>query len=500
MADDPQEDDDTGGPTADGVSEESEEDENAGEEMLDGFAAAEAAAPKPKPEPAAPIAIGSPVVEGVPAGPSSKGDDGERPPSPYDGLLRIKGDVDQTKAIALFLGGLSAFVFVWWFLTWGNPQAFQQTGVVAADGALTLSQLPTEGKEIWADGFEFVAEEGLTDRQFRLDGEQLRFDASVAGEEVTYGFTVGREPIVSHFILPQPLNVMQAVIENLTGSSYQVTCPNAECASKAEGGTVALSASDGQAVEAKRSNTDPDAASSGVTCPVCKTALDGEVVIAMPPYRYRSGLISTVKRTLIGFLIAAVLCIPLGVLAGAYPPIKRLVSPLEIAGGYTPPVALLPLAVALYGVAKNSGMDSIASAEVSRISFLVVVIAFWLYPLVMGEVESVDEVYVNTAFTLGASRTQVIMKVLVPVTMANIWGHLRTTYAIGWASIILAEGYAVGRESGETGIGFFMVDMQRRNIMENYFAAVLAIVVTGIAIDYAFKIVGRWLFPYQEGN
>jgi NitT/TauT family transport system permease protein len=194
------------------------------------------------------------------------------------------------------------------------------------------------------------------------------------------------------------------------------------------------------------------------------------------------------------------ICLPLGVLAGAFPPIKRLVSPLEIGGGYTPPVALLPLAVALYGVAKNSGMDSVTAAEVARTTFLVVVIAFWLYPLITSEVESVEEVYINTAYTLGANRWQTIMKVLVPVSMANIWQHLRATYAIGWAMIILAEGFAVGRETGETGIGFFMVDMQRRNIMEQYFAAVLAIIVAGIVIDYLFKRAGKLMFPYEESK
>jgi ABC-type nitrate/sulfonate/bicarbonate transport system permease component len=42
--------------------------------------------------------------------------------------------------------------------------------------------------------------------------------------------------------------------------------------------------------------------------------------------------------------------------------------------------------------------------------------------------------------------------------------------------------------------------MQRRAMMENYFAALIAIVATGIVFDYLFTAVGKWLFPYQEGN
>ncbi len=94
-------------------------------------------------------------------------------------------------------------------------------------------------------------------------------------------------------------------------------------------------------------------------------------------------------------------------------------------------------------------------------------------------------------------RAQVVLKVLVPIAAAGIWEHLRACYAIGWASILLAEGYASSQVAGDTGIGFFMANMQRRHFMENYFAAVFVIIATGLVIDFAFKLVGRKLFPWQ---
>ena len=86
-----------------------------------------------------------------------------------------------------------------------------------------------------------------------------------------------------------------------------------------------------------------------------------------------------------------------------------------------------------------------------------------------------------------------------PVARGNVWEHLRASYAVGWASILLAE-YAVGKVAGERGLGLFREEMQRRHKMENYFAALLAIVATGILVDWLFKLVGRWLFPYREGR
>ena len=86
----------------------------------------------------------------------------------------------------------------------------------------------------------------------------------------------------------------------------------------------------------------------------------------------------------------------------------------------------------------------------------------------------------DNALTYESVGAQTIFKVLVPVAMVNIWQHLRATYAIGWASIILVEGFGPPRIVGETGIGFFMVDMQRRNIMDQYFAALLARFYNGV--------------------
>src|SRR5207237_823550 len=143
----------------------------------------------------------------------------------------------------------------------------------------------------------------------------------------------------------------------------------------------------------------------------------------------------------------------------------------------------------------NSGVDPVWGENTARISFLFVVTSFWLYPLVVKEVEAIDGVFVNTAWMLGASRSQVILRVLVPMSSAKLWEHLRACYAIGWASIILAEGYASSKIQGEHGIGFFMTEMQRRHAMVNYFASVLAIIAVGISIDWLFRLAGRWLFP-----
>lgn len=465
----------------------------------------EASAPAPaasEPTPPASVAAPRPVVSDLakrspkPAGPAAPRK------SPYEGWLRVRGDVTGTNAIAVFLGGATAFLLVWAFLTAGGPDVRNVELPVGEGGVATLPESLAADTNVWVEGFS------PTDAGAPLGEDGFRFVApatlelppATKGSTVKAGYDLGHDPIVSNFLLPKPTDVMAGLVELLTGPAFQTRCGDAACAGKEP---IDLSAGDGKALEAYRNdpenNAEPD-----VTCPRCSTNLskNGALAIPMAGQGFRGGLRSTLWRTTLGFLVAALVCLPLGVIAGAFPPIKRFISPLEIAGGYAPPVALLPLAAAVSGFLVNppNNFDATVAENTARIGFLFVVIAFWLYPLVVKEIEAVDQVYVNTAYTLGATRGQVVLSVLVPVASGKLFEHLRATYAIGWASIILAEGYASSKIPGEYGIGFFMTEMQRRHNMVNYFSAVLAIIATGIVIDYAFRVVGRRLFPWQEAR
>lgn len=455
-----------------------------------------------------------PPVDRAPAAASSAAPlpvvEDEPPATPYSHLLRIRGDVDQTKAVGLFLAGLSAFALLWLFLTAGSPDPREHTLAVDDAGYVTVPDALDPDTRLYANGYSqvehFTDEDDPSDREFFLEvGEttRLRFAPSEAGTEVTFGYDLGSQPIVSAFLLPKPGKVFTALIELFTGPAYMVSVSHPDWTNQER--TVYLSASEGGALEEYRVGSMDDhdpVPPPQVVAPGTDFVLDGEIAIALPAQGFRAGLISTIKRTIIGFFCAALISFPLGVLAGTFPPIKRLISPVEIAGGYTPPVVLVPLVVAVSSFLSNPdalNWSPAWAADGARVGFfLVLVISFWLYPLVTKEIESVKEVYINTAYTLGANRWQVVRHVMIPVALANIWEHLRACYAIGWASIILAEGYGPGKVTGEFGIGFFMVEMQRRHKMENYFAALIAIVVTGILIDYVFKLAGRALFPYRE--
>lgn len=489
-------------------------------EDLAEFAAEQAAPPPKKPAAAAsagPPAAAAKALEDEPA-PTPVVDVEPARRSPYDHLLKIRGDVGPTTAIALFLGGLSGLLLVWFVLTMGTPDPRQHTVKVGPDGRVAVPDRfdPEEaGFEVADHELEPPGNAPPGKERYRLvraddGGLVLELPPDEAGQDVTFGYDLGSQPIVTPFILPKPGKVLSAVIGLTTGDAYQVQCPYRDC--KSRPGYISVGSGDGAAIEAyaveRKGAADPKAVEApAIACPVCARPLTGPefpepIVIPLAAHEFRRGLGASLFRTVVGFLVAAAICVPLGVLAGAFPPIKRIVSPIELGGGYTPPVALLPMATVVATILSDPegiGLSPATANDCARIGFLVLITSFVLYPLVVKEVEAVDEIYINTAYMLGASRGQVVLQVLWPVAKANVWEHLRVCYAIGWACILLAE-FAVAKVAGEQGLGMFMTVMERRHQMENYLASVLAILATGIAVDWLFRVVGKLLFPYREGR
>jgi len=110
-------------------------------------------------------------------------------------------------------------------------------------------------------------------------------------------------------------------------------------------------------------------------------------------------------------------------------------------------------------------------------------------------VASVDERYVNTALTLGAKPHQVLLKVLVPLALPDIFGSLRLLFGLAFGYIILAE--MVNMTSG---VGALILMSQRRGPMEHVYLTLVAITLVAYGIDRALHAAQRWLFPYREEN
>lgn len=193
-------------------------------------------------------------------------------------------------------------------------------------------------------------------------------------------------------------------------------------------------------------------------------------------------ILYSLARVLAGFGVAAALAVPLGIAMGSFASIRAMFNPVELAGGYLPIAALVPLTLSWFGV-----------GELQKVVFLAIASFVFLLPLVVQAVDGVDDTYLKTAYTLGATRWQAVRTVLISVAAGNIYDALRLVIGIGWTYIILAEIVAA-----ERGLGYLIIVSQRRGPREHIYLVLLVIVLLAFLTDKLLAWIGRRLFPYRE--
>jgi len=187
-------------------------------------------------------------------------------------------------------------------------------------------------------------------------------------------------------------------------------------------------------------------------------------------------------RVLSGFGVAVAIAFPLGLAMGSFSKVKAMFNPLAVFGAYLPIPALVPLTLSLFG-----------TGEKQKVAFLALACVVYMLPLIVEAVDDVDDVYLKTAYTLGASTVQVVRKVLLAVSWPNIYQAMRLGFGIGWSYIILAEMVDIGK-----GLGGIIIISQRRGPREHIYLVLLVIVVFAFVTDKLWAWGGRMLFPYRE--
>jgi ABC-type nitrate/sulfonate/bicarbonate transport system permease component len=189
-------------------------------------------------------------------------------------------------------------------------------------------------------------------------------------------------------------------------------------------------------------------------------------------------------RVVEGFALGVAISFPLGVLMGAFTKVKAAFTPLTVFGAYLPIPTLVPLTLSLFG-----------TGELQKVMFLALAFSIYLVPLFVAAVDAVDDTYLKTAYTLGATKGQAVSRVLLPISWPEIWQAMRLGFGVGWSYILLAEMVDVGR-----GIGGIIITSQRRGPREHIYLVLVIIVAVAFLTDKLWAVVGRLLFPYREAK
>lgn len=189
-------------------------------------------------------------------------------------------------------------------------------------------------------------------------------------------------------------------------------------------------------------------------------------------------------RILLGFLVAALLGVPLGLLMGTFRAAEAIFEPLVGFVRYMPASAFIPLFILWLGIGDLEKVAIIFVGSFFQLALMVTVVA-----------RAVPMEMMETAYTLGATRVQVIRRVLLPASMPGIVDTLRIILGWAWTYIIVAELVA-----SEAGLGYRILNSQRLLQTGNIIFSIITIGVLGLLTDLAFKWLHRKLFPWTEST
>ena len=210
-----------------------------------------------------------------------------------------------------------------------------------------------------------------------------------------------------------------------------------------------------------------------------------EVIKSFPALLNDRGLIAsivaTLRRVIIGFGLAVIIGVPLGILAGAWRVFDSAAAPVALFGRNVPVAALIPLTILWFGI-----------EETQKVMFLFIACVPFVFSDAVRAIISVPDRYVETAQTLGASSWQIVSKVLVALAMPDIYKSLRSLFGMAFGYIMLAE-----LINAEHGLGFLLSTSQRRGMSDHIILILFLIGLIAFLIDRFLGWMQRGLFPYR---
>jgi NitT/TauT family transport system permease protein len=210
-----------------------------------------------------------------------------------------------------------------------------------------------------------------------------------------------------------------------------------------------------------------------------------EVVTSFPALLNDRALLqsvaATLKRVLIGFGLAALVGVPLGILAGSWRVVESAGAPLALFGRNLPVAALIPLTILWFGI-----------DETQKVMFIFIACVPFVYSDVVSAIAGVPDRYVETAQTLGASPIQIVRKVLVALALPDIYNSLRQLFGLAFGYIMLAE-----LINAKHGLGYLLMASQRRGMSEHIILILIIIGLLAYGIDRMLFWFQRGLFPHR---
>ncbi|MEM9091248.1 MAG: ABC transporter permease [Cyanobacteria bacterium P01_F01_bin.53] len=182
---------------------------------------------------------------------------------------------------------------------------------------------------------------------------------------------------------------------------------------------------------------------------------------------------ASIFRVGLGFVIAAIISVPLGIGMGAFASIRALFEPIIGIVRYMPAPAFIPLLIIYLGV-----------DEAPKVTLIFIGVIFFNTLMIMDAVKFVPKHLLEATYTLGGSRLQTLVQVITPYVMPKILDAFRVNMAAAWNLVVVAELIAANE-----GLGKRIALARRFFDTDTIFAYLIVLGVIGFLIDLSL----RWL-------
>ena len=189
----------------------------------------------------------------------------------------------------------------------------------------------------------------------------------------------------------------------------------------------------------------------------------------------------SVYRVLMGVFLGALVGIPLGFAMGLSTLARGLFDPIVEFMRPIPPLALIPLIILWFGI-----------DETAKISLLFLASLFIMTIAARSGVSSVRISKVHAAYSLGASKAQVLRHVILPNALPEIFTGLRTAMGVCWGTVVAAELVAADK-----GVGSMIMIAKNFLQTDTVVIGIIIIGIIGYGIEMMMRLAERWLIPWK---
>lgn len=192
----------------------------------------------------------------------------------------------------------------------------------------------------------------------------------------------------------------------------------------------------------------------------------------------------SIYRILVGFLLATLAAVPIGVLIGRYHVWEALIEPVVDFVRYMPVVAFVPLTILWTG-----------TGDLQKFLIIWIGTFFQQVLLIMDNVKRVPWDFIDVGRTLEMKPRRILMSIVVPAALPGIWDSMRISLGWAWTWLVLAELVAA-----TSGLGYRINSAQRFFQTDTIIGYILVLGVLGLVTDQGMKALAQRLFPYERAR